>query len=90
MWFGWKVSPISPLCCTTDDDLMSECSMKRLDQTLKYSGAQMSKNDENGCFILTRLSFPTLSQKPGKQGKMDCLISIHSDFSVLHSECFCQ
>lgn len=54
--------------------------MKWLDQTLKYSGAPMS-NNQNGCLILMWLS---LSQKPGIEGEVDYLISIYSDFYIVY------
>ena len=45
----------------------------------------MSKN-WNGCLILMYLSLLTLSQKPGKEGKIDCLISVYLDFSVIYGK----
>lgn len=48
-------------------------------KTLNVMASRWAKNG-NGCLILMRESLPTLSQKPGKDGKIAGLITVYSDF----------
>lgn len=72
----WKVSPF--FFCTVQ--FMVEESYSSM-----KSETEMSKN-WYGCLILKCLSLLPLSQKPGKEGQVDRLISIYLDFSVIQSK----
>lgn len=62
--------------------MIEECQFSWFDKMLKYSGVEIIQHG--------MVTFSLLTQKPGREGQMDFLICIYSEFSSIIQYMFYQ